>query len=453
MGTPECGRGAPHGLVGRDEETLALRRLLARHRVVTVAGPVGVGKSRLAATVRAGLARVPGRCVVLVRWPGTRPGAPGALTAAVVEAAAGGRQRRAGSGMGETRTRETRTGETRTGSGPDGPRAAGACADAAVRRRVEAIGPAFHGLAAVRGLAERWRDADVLLLLDDIDPVHAECVGLVQSLLEHVPTLRVLVTARKPLGLGGEGVLRLASLGAEPSPGRCLPPAVELFLERARDAGVDADGLDPVDLRAVTDVCRALGGLPLAIELAAAQLDRHGAAGLAHRVAEHQLWLNAPHAAVPRHRSLRDAVAAAYVLCDREERIVWGRAGILAGPFDESTAVFVCTGGGLDESTVPACLARLAAVGVLTFERDPGGTREPRYRMAPAARDFGRERLAAARESEVAAERRAIHVQRTAAVAENLWSTGCQAQAVRLVQTTRPTVSRTTTGSHRAAAT
>ena len=390
MGTPEhgprtshgpVGREKSHSLVGREKETVALRRLLERHRVVTVAGPVGIGKSRLAATVRAGRARVPGRRIVLVRWRGTRPGAPGALAAAILEAAIGTR-----------------------------------------RPRAE---------ADIRVLAHHWRAADVLLVLDDVDPVHAECVGLVQSLLEFVPSLRVLVTARKPLGLGDEAVLRPTPLDMEPAPGRRLAPAVKLFLQRARAAGVDADA---VDLRAATDVCRALAGLPLAVELAAAQLDRYDAAELAHRLEGHQVWLSGPRTAVPRHRSLRDAVAAAYVLCDRDERIVWARASILAGPFDESTAVFVCAGGGLDASRAPACLARLAAVGVLSFERDPGGIREPRYRMTPAARDFGRERLAAARESEVAAERRAIHVQRTAAVAENLWSTGSQRQAVRLLQ-------------------
>ncbi|WP_418955338.1 ATP-binding protein [Streptomyces tritici] len=416
MGTPQRGQRAPHGLVGRDEDTAELRRLLERHRLVTLAGPVGIGKSRLAATVRAAgagpaprvgrparTARPRGRRIVLVHWRGTRPGAPGALAAAVLDAATGSR-----------RPRPSGAASRRPGPRPGAPAAAR---------------PA--GRPDVRVLAAHWRDTDVLLVLDDIDPVHTECVGLVQTLLEHVPSLRVLVTARKPLGLGGEAVLRPAPLAVEPAPGRRLAPAVELFLAGARAAGVDAGS---VDLGAATDICRALDGLPLAVELAAAQLDRHDATDLAHRLEGHQVWLSIPHAALPRHRSLRDALAAAYVVCDREERIAWGRASILAGAFDESTAVFVCSGGGLDASRAAACLARLAAVGVLTHERDPGGIREPRYRMTAAARDFGRERLAAARESEVAAERRAIHVQRTAAVAESLWSTGSQRQAVLLLQ-------------------
>ncbi|WP_406858934.1 hypothetical protein ABZO31_01280 [Streptomyces sp. HUAS MG47] len=396
MGTPE------RGLVGRKEETAELRRLLRRHRLVTLAGPVGIGKSRLAATVRAGdavpprtvpRAARPGprtRRIVIVHWRGTRPGAPGALAAAVLHAATGTRPRRGEAPPG------------RPGALPD-----------------------------VRALAEHWRGTEVLLVLDDIDPVHTECVGLVQALLEHLPSLRVLVTARTPLGLGGEAVLRPAALAVEPAPGRRPAPAVELLLDGARAAGADPAAVEP---RAATDICRALGGLPLAIELAAAQLGRYDAAELAHRLDGHQVWLSGPRTALPRHRSLRDAVAAVYVLCDREERIAWARASILAGPFDESTAVFVCSGGGLDADRAPAALARLAAGGVLTHERDPGGIREPRYSMTPAARDFGRERLAAARESEVAAERRALHAQRIAAVAENLWSTGSQRQAVQLLR-------------------
>ncbi|MFE2985153.1 ATP-binding protein [Streptomyces sp. NPDC059262] len=411
----------PGPLVGRERESQDLRTLLENHRLVTVAGEVGVGKSRLAAeAVADAAAHGAGQCVlgvgegrpaagaaggvgaqgagpriIVVRWPeggrdagsGAGPGSPASLTATVMEAAAGSQGRR--------------------------------------------------GAAGVGAVADRLRAADVLLFLDDVDPVHAECVGLVQTLLEFVPSLRVLVTARRPLGLGGEAVLRLAPLGAEPADGRGTAPAVELFLDRfldrcleRADASFDADDSD---LSAVADICRYVGGLPLALELAAEQAARSSVGEVAERLKEHQCWLSAPDMVAPRHRSLRDAVAAAYVLCDRDERIVWARASILAGDFDESTAAFVCAGGGLAPARVPACLTRLAAVGVLTPVRDPGGIREPRYRMAPAAHDFGGERLREAREFEVAAERRAIHFHRVAALAENLWSLGSQPQAVRLV--------------------
>ncbi|MFE2737461.1 AAA family ATPase [Streptomyces sp. NPDC059349] len=407
----------PGPLVGRERESRDLRALLENHRLVTVAGEVGVGKSRLAAeAVAEAVAHEVGECVlgvgkgrpaaeavagvgaqgagprvVVVRWPEGRqdagsdagPGSPVSLTAAVMEAAAGVHGRR--------------------------------------------------GTAGVGAVADRLRAADVLLFLDDVDPVHAECVGMVQTLLEFVPSLRVLVTARRPLGLGGEAVLRLAPLSAEPTDEHRTAPAMKLFLDRFLEragAGFDADDSD---LSSVADICRYVGGLPLAVELAAEQAARSSVGEVAERLKEHQCWLSAPDMAAPRHRSLRDAVAAAYVLCDRDERIVWARASILAGGFDESTAAFVCAGGGLAPARVPACLTRLAGVGVLTPVRDPGGIREPRYRMAPAAHDFGGERLREAREFEVAAERRAIHFHRVAALAESLWSLGSQPQAVRLV--------------------
>ncbi|MGW6753897.1 ATP-binding protein [Streptomyces sp. NPDC055006] len=411
----------PGPLVGREPESRDLRALLENHRLVTVAGEVGVGKSRLAAeAVAEAVAHEVGECVlgvgkgrpaaeevagvgaqgagprvVVVRWPegvqdagsDAGPGSPVSLTAAVMEAAAGVHGRR--------------------------------------------------GTAGVGAVADRLRAADVLLFLDDVDPVHAECVGMVQTLLEFVPSLRVLVTARRPLGLGGEAVLRLAPLSAEPTDEHRTAPAMKLFLDRFLDRSLERAGAgcdaDDSDLSSVADICRYVGGLPLAVELAAEQAARSSVGEVAERLKEHQCWLSAPDMAAPRHRSLRDAVAAAYVLCDRDERIVWARASILAGEFDESTAAFVCAGGGLAPARVPACLTRLAAVGVLTPVRDPGGIREPRYRMAPAAHDFGGERLREAREFEVAAERRAIHFHRVAALAENLWSLGSQPQAVRLV--------------------
>ena len=84
-----------------------------------------------------------------------------------------------------------------------------------------------------------------------------------------------------------------------------------------------------------------------------------------------------------------------------------GRASAFAGPFNESTAVFLCAGGGMEPHQVPSLLAQLAAFNVLEPVRNPGGLRRPRYRMTRAARDFGAERLREAAECEVTLERRA----------------------------------------------
>jgi predicted ATPase len=380
-------------LIGRERESAALRGLLAEHHLVSVTGRTGVGKSRLAAETVHGIApgtRGPWRRTVRVRRRGNAPGAPGALAADVYRALTGRRPRR--------------------------------------------------GDAGVPDLAAHLPAAGVLLFLDDVDPVHEECVGLVQRLLVAVPGLRVLVTARQALGLGEEAVLPLTPLDTEGAGGRGPAPAVELFLDRARGA---ARGFDAADLRAVEGVCRRLEGVPLAIELAADQLalGRQSLHDLVESVERGQCRLHSERPALRRHRSLRDAIGACYALCDREARIVWGRASAFAGAFNESAAVFLCTGGAVASERVPSLLVRLAAVGALETVRPPGGLRQPRYRMTRAAREFGAERLREAGETEVALERRAAHCRQVASVAEVLWAAGCQAQAVGLVHEEREELS------------
>ncbi|MFI9151086.1 ATP-binding protein [Streptomyces sp. NPDC053367] len=360
---PASGDRRTGDLIGREQETARLHELLAHHRLVTVTGPTGVGKSRLAATVCAGPAGAPWGRTVRVRWPGAvaRPArAEGALAAEVRRATRG-----------------------------------------------EAVG---------------------LLFLDDVDPVHTDCLKLVQHLLMDEPELRILVTSRAALGLGEERVLRLAPLGTRARDGADgRPAAVRLFLERARGEG-------PFDLPAVHEVCRLLEGVPLAIELAAGQTLRHSVDELARLLRRHQCWLSGPRPGAPRrHRSLRAAMGSVYTLHDRAARMVWARAGVFEGSFAQSTAVFLCAGGGVEPYEVPGCLARLAAAGVLRPEGDPGGVHRPRWRMAAAARDFAAERLRAAGELPVAVERLVTHGRRVAEVAEDLWAAGSQRQAVRLL--------------------
>ncbi|MFJ5774982.1 ATP-binding protein [Streptomyces sp. NPDC093094] len=382
----------PGGLVGRNRETVLLGELLAAHRLVTVTGAPGVGKSGLAATVCAGTAGGPWRRVVRVRWPGTGTGGLAAEIARVLD-------------------------EGEPAAVADGGRApAGGAADSS-----------FPGLA--RALRAAARQGPVLLFLDDVDPVHTACTGLVQRLLMAVPGVRMLVTSRAPLGLGDEHVLRLAPLRTEARDDDegTVAPAARLFLERARGKG-------PFEQAAVHEVCRLLEGLPLAVELAAGQTGRHSVEELARLLRRHQVWLSGPRPGAPRrHRSLRSAIASAYAPHERAVRAVWARASVFAGSFAESAAVFLCAGGGVAPHEVPGALARLAAIGVLRPDGDPAGVHRPRYRMTRAARDFGAERLHAAGEHAVAVERLVTHSRRVAEVAEDLWGAGSQRQAVRLL--------------------
>ncbi|WP_075692465.1 ATP-binding protein, partial [Streptomyces acidiscabies] len=365
---PRRGRTVDGRLLGRASELADLRAALAARRLVTVTGAAGVGKSRLARAAAGSGAVV---------WVGES--GEGRLAERVVRA---------------VRTPEHSPAHATARPDP---------------------------VAALRALPA----PHPLLVLDGVDPVHTECVGLVQRLLMDVPTLRVLVTARRALGLGEEHVLKLGTLGLR-------GPAVELFLDRARTA--TGHELRSDDLAAAQRICRLLEGVPLAIELAASQLTRHSVTDLAARLERDQCWLTGPHPGPRRRRSLRDAVGAGYRLCERESRVVWARASVFTGSFTEATAVFVCSGAGVEPHQVPGMLAQLAASGVLETLGEPGGVRLSRYRMTRAARDFGAERLREAGESTVAYERHALHYRRVAAVAENLWTNGQQRQAVRLVR-------------------
>ncbi|MFF1511306.1 AAA family ATPase [Streptomyces sp. NPDC058326] len=395
-------RGHP-GLVGRDAELAALRAALATHRLVTVTGAAGVGKSRLALAAVACPQDSPWQAMVRVRWHDGVPAGPWALAARIARAL------------------DAATGENGRSGTPD-------------------------LAAAVRSLP----DGELLLLLDDMDPVHADCTRLAQSLLTSLPTLRILITARRPLGLGHEHVLRLAPLATDTSPDG-LSPAAELFhaltarrapATAAGREAADAEALDreaadraALDRSAVDRVCALVEGVPLALELAAAQLEGTTMSRLVARLESGQCWLTGPGpgAAIRRHRSVRASMGAVHSLCEPAVRKVWRRLSVFADTFTEQAAAFVCEGTDLAAADVPAALAELTAIGVLVRRGEPGEVREPRYRMARAARDFGAERLEAAGEPPAARARHARHCRSVAAVAETLWNTGLQQQAVQLV--------------------
>ncbi|MEU3605390.1 AAA family ATPase [Streptomyces sp. NPDC035033] len=369
-------------LIGREFELAALRAALAVCRLVTVTGAAGVGKSRLALEAVACARGGPRQAAVRVRWHDGVPVGPWAPAARIARAL------------------DAATGATGGHGAPD-------------------------LASAVRSLP----GGGLLLVLDDVDPVLTECAGLVRSLLRDVPALRVLVTARRPLGLGGEHVLRLGPLASDAPPGG-RSPAAELFHALAARQG----RREEPDHGAVDRVCALVEGVPLALELAVAQLADVSVDGLADRLRGGQCWLSAPGTPLRRHRSVRASIGAVHALCDPAVRTVWRRLSVFAGAFTEQAAVFVCEGAGLSSADVPPALAELSAVGVLRALGETGPVPEPRYLMARAARDFGAERLAAAGESSAGRARHARHCRSTAVVAETLWNTGLQQQAVRLVR-------------------
>ncbi|MFJ7956230.1 AAA family ATPase [Streptomyces sp. NPDC096319] len=406
-------------LFGRDEELAALRRALTEHRLVTVTGAAGTGKSRLA--LAAATSRPDGtwRTVLRVRWHDGIPVGRRALTARVDRALA-----LAGppDGPASPPGRAERDGRT----DPDPAEPGRTRPEAAADDGRADPDPAEPGRTRPEAAAD-----DVLLLLDDVDPVHTECIGLVQTLLMSRPAVRILVTSRRPLGLGDENVVRLAPLAVDAAPGRAdVSPAAALLISRARERGWSEEP-DPA---AVTRVCRLLEGVPLALELAAGRLGEWTLDELATHLASGQCGLADPAPLLLRHRTLRASIGAVHALCEPAQRKVWRRLSVFAGPFTEAAAVFVCSGSDLAPHEVPPALAMLGAMGVLRTLGDPGAVRPQRHRMALAARDFGTERLAAAGERPLTRDRHAAHLRGVAAVAETLWHTGLQRQALRTVR-------------------
>ncbi|MDI3403752.1 ATP-binding protein [Streptomyces cavernicola] len=378
---------APVAVLGRDTELAVVRRLLAAGRLVSVVGAAGVGKSSVARTA-----------AVLAR------------RSLPAEAAVEGVLR-------------VPCWDDRPGQG------AGDVSGGVVRALARALG---GGPGGVRDVVDRLRSRRVLLLLDDVDPVHSECIRLVQGVLQHAPGVRVLVTGRQPLGLGEEQVVRLGGLPAS-APDGGDGPAVELFLRRARTVqrGFKADA---AGRRQVRELCERLDGMPLAIVLAAAQVARFPLPRLARLLDAGQCWLRDESQPVRRQRSLRAAMEAQYALCDRSARLVWARLSVATGDFAQDAAVFLCQGGGLDPREIPACLARLAAAAILEPVREAGGVLPPRYRMTGAARDFGAERLHAAGESDEAADRHLLWYSRVATGVHDLWRAGQPTRATLLVR-------------------
>ncbi|MER7174439.1 ATP-binding protein [Streptomyces mesophilus] len=384
--TPRTGLG-DGGLIGRERELEQIHSLLDQGAsLISVTGAAGVGKSVLMKAALAGADH--GRTVLVVRWPGS----------------------------GST---------TRSARKETGPIAEILTALAAGgRRRRDAV---------VSGLGVMLRRSrEVVLVLDDVDPVHRACMSLTQHLLNRLPKLRVLVTARCALGLGPEHTVRLGPLDQGDAGSHGESSAVRLFLDRARTIR-PGRRFDAAELLLAREVCRRVDGLPLAIEQAAHQLRTLELDQLANRLKAGQRWLSNPDATLARQASLHHSLEAVYGDCDSAERTVWSRASTFTGTFTESSTAFLCTGGSVQPRDIPRCLARLTAQGVLTAIGDPGGLQPMRYQMSSAVREFGQDRLARAGEADIAAERHLVHGRQIAQVAEHLWNCGSRRQAAHLL--------------------
>lgn len=376
LGRGEPGRGEPGrgeanrksnlraeltSFVGRDADVAAVRGLIAEHRLTTVIGPGGAGKTRLATeTARTLLGELPDGA-----W--------------LVELAA---------------------------VGADGDVAQPALAGLGLR-------DALLGAAPNAELTDRLiaavREREALLILDNCEHVIESAAVFAHRVLGECRRLRILATSREPLGITGEALWPVEPLAlpeGDAGPGEIgSSPAVQLLRDRA---GAVRRGLaaDAHTLATMVRVCRALDGMPLAIELAAARLRTMSIDQLAHRLDDRfRLLTSGSRTALPRHKTLRAVVDWSWELLTEAERMVLRRLSVFSGGASLEAAERVCAGGGVEQERVLELLTALTEKSLLVAE----GGGAPRYRMIGTIREYAGHRLAEAGESDLARQAHLAH--------------------------------------------
>ncbi|MFF7409700.1 ATP-binding protein [Streptomyces lydicus] len=331
--------------VGRRNELRQLSEELTAHRLITLTGPGGVGKTRIAIrAARAAVRQFPDGVCWADLWP---LHGDGLLLATVCDA----------------------------------------------------VGLADHTARTPAAALCTWlADKRLLLVLDSCEHLVDACRDLLGDLLTAAPHLTVLVTSRQPLDLAGE---RVTEIGPLPYTGD--NDALALLADRAGSAAPGLHLTEPQHAAAADTICRRLEGIPLALELAGAQLAGSSVERIAERLATRFDTLDGDGLPrPPRHRTLRCAIGWSHELCTPLERLLWARLSVFRGTFDEDSAGAVCAGGPLTEDGVRTALAGLAAKSVLTRE---GG----RYRMLDTLREYGRLWLGELDEVAALADRHAAH--------------------------------------------
>jgi predicted ATPase/class 3 adenylate cyclase len=237
-------------------------------------------------------------------------------------------------------------------------------------------------VSVVETIAAWLRGRRLLLVLDNCEHVLAAVRDLATAIVSRCPTVTVLATSREPLGVAGERVFPLAGLGTA--------DAVDLFFDRA-SAVDDTVNLSGEDLGAVAAICEDLDGIPLAIELAAARLRSLTPTEVLQRLGDQLRLLHSTgHTLSERHRTLRATVDWSYQLLTGDERLLFDRLSLFAGSFDVSAVEAICAGPPLDDAGVFDLVASLVEKSMVVADRGADGTR---YRLLETLRQFAAEHL------------------------------------------------------------
>ncbi|HET6310549.1 MAG TPA: BTAD domain-containing putative transcriptional regulator [Candidatus Nitrosotalea sp.] len=249
--------------------------------------------------------------------------------------------------------------------------------------------------------------ADKLIVIDNCEQVISTAAEVIDTLLHHCAGVRILATSREPLQLVGEVVWPVPALAlVKEGGGPHASPATELFLERATAANPGLV-LSPIDESAIAAICRRLDGLPLALELAATRTRHLTIAEIADRLDDRfRLLTGGSRTAMPRQRTLEATVRWSYDLLSSDEQAVFDALSVFAGGFSlDAVQACIATGDPL------AAVAELVDKSVVIREQVGD---ETRYRMLETIRAFGRDRLL---DSGLAPAARSAHLRWVAASA------------------------------------
>jgi predicted ATPase/DNA-binding SARP family transcriptional activator len=282
-----------------------------------------------------------------------------------------------------------------------------------VEQAAEALGVrSRRGEAGIDAIVARIVDRPVLLVMDNCEHVIGGAAHLVKGLLHRCGHLTVLATSREVLSIPGETAwlvppLSLPDPDAAPTPESLdRSEAVRLFLDRAADV-VPAFRLTTANAADVARICRRLDGIPLALELAAAQLRTLGPTQLLARLDDRfRVLTSRARAALPRHRTLRAAIDWSYDLLSTEERLLMHRLSVFAGAFDLDAAEKVCAADAIDEAEVLSLVSGLVEKSLVEVLEEGSVVR---YRLLETVRQYAGERLAADGSADMLYRRHARH--------------------------------------------
>ena len=330
--------------VGREKEIVEVKRLLLGDRFLTLTGPGGTGKTRLALQVGAELLELFPDGVWLVEFAAL---ADATLVAKTVAGVLGVRE--------------------------------------------------APGRPILTVLIDYLRSKELLLILDNCEHLLSACAQLATSLLQACPNICILATSRESLNIPGEMSFRVPSLSI-PDP-RHLPTlpaltqyeAMQLFLERAEIIQPGFE-LTATNAAAVAQICHRLDGIPLAIELSVARVKVMPVEQVAARLDDRfRLLTGGSRTALPRHQTLRALIDWSYDLLTPPERTLFQRLSVFAGGWTLEAAEAICSGDGLDPYDILDLLTQLVNKSLIIPDADTDA--QARYRLLETIRQYARERL------------------------------------------------------------